>query len=165
MILGASLVALVLLSTFVAVLVTGVSLRGGIGSKDWRPTSAAQLATNYRTGIGNMTVDLRLVAFPTRTIRVSASVAIGRLLVEVPPGVRVSVSARSGIGDVVYGPGGGASFSGGTSKPGQVLVLNAQVGIGEVHLVRVPANSAVSAVARLVSPTPLRLPVAPSLPA
>lgn len=169
-ILGGSLVGLALVSTFVAVLVTGVSLRGGIGSKDWRPTSAAQLATNYRAGIGNLTLDLRQVSFPVRTVHVTASVAIGKLLVEVPPGVRVSVSAKSGIGDVVYGPGGDASFSEGSSKSGQVLVLSAQVGIGQVELVRGAANAAASTVARVLAPTPLQLspavlPVAPPLPA
>lgn len=141
LLLGVALVCLAIVSSLVAVLVTGVSLRGGIGSKDWRPTSAAQLATNYRAGIGNMTLDLREVTFPDRTIRISASVAIGRLLVEVPPGVRVSVAARSGIGDVVYGPGGDAAFAGGSSSSGQVLVLNAQVGIGEVQLVRAASHS------------------------
>ena len=162
-VLGASLVGLVLLSTFVAVLVTGVSLRGGIGSKAWRPTSAAQMATNYRAGIGNLTLDLRQVDFATRTVHVSASVAIGRLLVEVPPGVRVSVSAKSGIGDVVYGSGGDAAFSGGSSTSGQVLVLNAQVGIGEVQLVRGSANQAASTV-DMVAPSLPRPPIAAPLP-
>jgi phage shock protein PspC (stress-responsive transcriptional regulator) len=154
LILGGALVSLALVSTLVAVLVTGVSLRGGIGSKDWRPTSAAQLATNYRAGIGNMTLDLRQVVFPSRAVHVSASVAIGRLVVEVPPGVRVSVSARSGIGNVVYGPGGDASFAGGSPSSRQVLVLNAQVGIGEVQLVRSSASAYASASSRVVLSAP-----------
>ena len=128
-------------AVFVVVLVSGVSLRGGIGSKQWRPISAAQLQPTYRDGIGNMTVDLRNVLFPDRTIHLSASVAIGHLMVKVPPNVAVSLTARSSIGDVIYGPGGSAAFdpragasTGRDSAP--LLVLDVQTGIGQVQLER-----------------------------
>ena len=68
--------------------------------------------------------------------------AIGRLLVEVPPGVTVGLTARSGIGDVSYGNGDQSYFMNGTGpindkqSSGRILELDAQAGIGEVQLVR-----------------------------
>ena len=159
----AGLVGLVALSTLVAVLVTGVSLRGGIGSKEYRPTSLTQLQTTYRAGIGTMTLDLRALPFPTHSVKVSASVAIGLLVIEVPNDIQVSLSARSGIGDVNYGNGGISAFDqhANSSASHQLLILDAEAGIGQVDLIRgtSAANSAPLALpAALPTPT---LPFAP----
>jgi phage shock protein PspC (stress-responsive transcriptional regulator) len=129
-------------ATLTAELLTGVPLRGGFGSQQWRPTSIAELAPTYRASIGDVTLDLRQLSFPDQATRVSASVGIGRLTVEVPPGVAVSLSAHSGIGNVVYGAGGAAAFapppnsSSATSTATPLLVLNVESGIGQVQLVR-----------------------------
>lgn len=72
-------------------LVTGVSLRGGIGSEEFRPTALAQLHSSYRAGIGNLTLDLGALSFPDHSVRVDASVAIGHLIVELPNGAQVSL--------------------------------------------------------------------------
>ena len=126
----------------VAELSTGVPLRGGIGSESWRPISIAEVQPIYRTAIGNMTVDLSQVTFPDRPIHVTASVGIGHLLVEVPPGVTVSLTAHSGIGNVTYGYGGQSALLGSSGAGNQptagtpLLVLNAQAGIGQVELIR-----------------------------
>jgi len=138
------LVVLAVSVTLVAEALTGVPLRGGIGSHDYRPTTPAQVRTSYRTAIGAMTVDLRQVSFPSHPTSVTASVGIGRLLVEVPPGVSVSLSAHSGMGNVVYGPGGQSVFVGPVGSTGTLfgvatrpqLILDADVGIGQVQLVR-----------------------------
>lgn len=147
---------LLAVSTLVTVLVTGVSLRGGIGSKDFRPTSIAQLQTTYHAGIGNMTLDLRALPFPAHSVTVSASVAIGHLVVEVPNGIQVSLSARSGIGNVNYGNGGAGAFEqhANSSSSKQLLILEVQAGIGQVDLVR-GASAPGSASALLAAlPTP-----------
>ena len=137
-------VVLALSVTLVAEALTGVPLRGGIGSHDYRPTTPAQVRSTYRTAVGTMTVDLRQVDFPGHPTSVTASVGIGRLLVEVPPGVSVSLSAHSGMGNVVYGPGGQSAFVGPAGTTATVfgpaarpqLILDADVGIGQVQLVR-----------------------------
>jgi phage shock protein PspC (stress-responsive transcriptional regulator) len=135
---------------------SGVPLRGGIGDTQWQPTSASQLAPNYRLAIGNLTVDLSDMTFRTGTTHVTASVGFGRLLVEVPPGPTVSVVAHSGLGDVeVFGQnnsglstiqtaqslgqsgGQSAGQSGGArtaSRPH--LVIDADAGVGRVQVVR-----------------------------
>jgi len=74
---------------------------------------------------------------------VTASVAVGRLEVDVPANVVVDVSAHSSLGTVIYEPAGPTSFFK-TTAPVTVfgvvqqprLVLDAQVGMGEVVLVR-----------------------------
>ena len=103
---AAALVVVVAATLFTAEAVSGVPLRGGIGDARWQPTSAAQLHSQYRLAIGNMTLDLRNVSFPPGTTHVTASVGIGHLEVDVPAGTSVSVSAHSGIGQVqVFGQG------------------------------------------------------------
>ena len=69
---------------------SGVPLRGGIGDTQVRPTSAGQLAPDYRLAVGNLNVDLSGVAFRPGITHVTASVGIGHLIVEVPPGPTVS---------------------------------------------------------------------------
>jgi hypothetical protein len=146
-----SLVIIVTGAFFGIVALTGVPMRGGIGERVWQPTSLSQLSTTYRTAIGNTTVDLRHVPFGTGVYHVTASVAVGELVVDVPANVVVDVSAHSGIGDVVYENEDGSQqfFEGsGTSKSGHgrtsspQLVLTAEAGIGKVQLYRAaPASS------------------------
>jgi phage shock protein PspC (stress-responsive transcriptional regulator) len=128
-------------SFFAVVAMTGVPLSGGIGERVWQPTSVAQLQPTYRTAVGSMTLDLRQVPFRGVT-HVTASVAVGRLLVEVPPGVIVDVTAHSGVGTVVYENGTVQAFTqsalsrGTASHRTAQLVLDAEVGVGQVQLLR-----------------------------
>jgi phage shock protein PspC (stress-responsive transcriptional regulator) len=167
------------LTTFVAVLavvvvagatifsveaLSGVPLRGGVGDTQFRPTSAAQVAPRYRLAIGNMNVDLSDVAFGPGTTRITASVGIGNLVVDLPPHTTVSVDAHSGLGVVnVFGQGDGGFSPGRTvqspappGSPGSPglpestptgvtttsttavphIVLDAQAGVGHVQIIR-----------------------------
>jgi phage shock protein PspC (stress-responsive transcriptional regulator) len=147
---GSALLVLVVLATlavgavFAAEALTGVPLSGGIGDRQWQPTNAAQVDRTYRLALGNLTVDLRGVQFPPGATHMTASVGIGHLLVEVPPGLQVSVTAHSGIGVVNYGNDQTATgFSNSTNGRALTaqnnsprLVLTAEAGIGEVQLVR-----------------------------
>jgi len=162
---------LALSATLVAEALTGVPLRGGIGSHDFRPTTPAQVRSTYRVAVGAMTVDLRQVDLPDRPTTVTASVGVGRLLVEVPPGVSVSLSARSGLGNVAYGPGGQSAFvnPGGTPSAfvaraaHQQLILDADVGIGQVQLVRAAPGASVD-IGDSGSPNPPNAPNQPASP-
>jgi phage shock protein PspC (stress-responsive transcriptional regulator) len=124
---------------------SGVPLSGGIGDTQLHPTSAGQLAPNYRLAVGNLDLNLSDVAFQRGTTHITASVGIGRLLVEVPPGPTVSVVAHSGLGDVqVFGQSNGGlstvrtmqSEGSGTAASRPHLVLNADAGVGQVQVVR-----------------------------
>jgi phage shock protein PspC (stress-responsive transcriptional regulator) len=144
-----SLVAIATVATatvFSIAAVSGVPLRGGIGEVQWRPTAASQVPANYRLAIGNMTVDLRQVAFRPGTTHLTATVGIGHLVVDVPPGTPVSVSAHSGLGDVqVFGVNTGgyatrqtAQLPGAQLDPATAahLVLDAETGVGQVQVLR-----------------------------
>ncbi len=125
---------------------SGVPLHGGIGDTQWRPTSAAQVAPRYRLAIGNMVVDLRDVAFRPGTTHITATVGIGHLEVEVPPGPSVSVSAHSGLGAVqVFGQTDGGFSTHQTMQVGGAatgraqtphIVLDAEAGVGQVQVTR-----------------------------
>jgi phage shock protein PspC (stress-responsive transcriptional regulator) len=139
-VLGCMTLAIVVAGSFLGLVAsTGVPMSGGIGERIFQPTSLAQVQRFYRTSIGDMTVDLLDVRFPASTVRVTASVAVGHLTIEVPPGVVVDVTAHAGVGDVSSSPGDLQSFSApAPSRAGaeRVLVLVAEVGVGRVYLVR-----------------------------
>lgn len=116
---------------------TGVPLSGGVGQRIYQPYSASQVRHHYHLGIGDMTIDLRGVGFSHNSLAVTATVAIGRLTVEVPPGVQVNLSAQSGSSSIVY-PFGRQAFyySDGAKGATSHLDLTVQVGIGSVSLYR-----------------------------
>ena len=126
-----------------AVSLTGVPLTGGIGQRVVQPTSTAQLQGTYRLAAGSMTVDLTHVPLGNVPRTLDASVGVGQLVVDVPATAAVTVSAHAGIGAVTYGPGGPRSFSTPAAvvvspfgPPRPQLVVDAQVGIGQVRLER-----------------------------
>ena len=73
---------------------------------------------------------------------VHASVGVGVLVVDVPPGAVVDVRANTSIGSVTYGSSGQAAFEAPTGPvtafgvPRPQLVVDAQVGIGQIRLER-----------------------------
>ena len=133
-------------------LVPTVALDGqlakGVGERTWVP-GAAQQGTVYELGVGEASLDLRS-APPGSLTSLSASVGIGRLVVLVPEDLRVRLRPEVGVGallstglsgrstqeadpfedrtfaDVVLGP-----------TTGPELVLDAEVGLGELEVRRV----------------------------
>ena len=77
-----------------------VPLRGGIGDRDIRPATLGSLASEYRLGIGKMSIDLSDVVseLPGGVTRIEASVGIGDLSVGIPDGVPVRVEGHVGAG-------------------------------------------------------------------
>jgi len=134
-----SLIILLAGAFFGAVAMTGVPLIGGIGQQVVQPTTQAELQPAYRMAIGSLTVDLTHVPLGVGTHRVTASVAVGQLVVDVPRGVVVDVDAHSAIGRVTYGSTGPLAFAAprtASSPARPQLVVDAQVGIGQVELER-----------------------------
>ncbi|MEU7896745.1 PspC domain-containing protein [Nonomuraea sp. NPDC049152] len=147
---GAGLVALGTVLT----LIIGVSLMLGdipkkIGTANWAPTSVAEASRTYEVGIGDGTLDLSdLKLTPGASVTFNAKLAVGELVVIVPPTARVEVHAKSRVGDIMIGQ----SFEGGTDvevdkvlepetpPKGEVptIVLNLKGGLGDME-VRVAA--------------------------
>lgn len=113
-----------------------IPLNAGIGEERHRPV--AQVDDEYRWGIGSMTVDLR-GATDLGGHTITASVAIGELIVIVPDGVAISVTATSGIGEVrvlgEHSAGLGADLEITEEGYGR-LVLDLEVAIGKVEVRR-----------------------------
>jgi phage shock protein PspC (stress-responsive transcriptional regulator) len=118
-----------------------VPLRGGIGSRDYRPLSLTELKQHYELGIGQLSLDLRDLPLAGRTTVVDAQTGIGHLVVYVPSSVRVEVRAHAGAGSVnLYGRDDGGwpeddqrAVAG--TGPG-MLQLDLRVGAGQVQVRR-----------------------------
>lgn len=138
---GGSHPSLVVLGVVLSVLVVGssalgditdVPFRGGVGDRNFAPATPAD---EYRLAVGSLTVDLTESALDGQ--EVTMSVGIGELVVIVPRGTAVTISAAAGIGEVValdqtesgFGP---EVVLTATGEP--AVVLNLRVGIGKVEV-------------------------------
>ena len=132
---GVALAVVMAMSGAIEVL-TDIPLNAGIGEERHRPV--AQVDDEYRWGIGSMTVDLR-GATDLEGNTITASVAIGELIVIVPDDVAISVTATSGIGEVrvlgEHSAGLGADLEF-TEEGDRRLVLDLEVAIGKVEVRR-----------------------------
>ncbi|HSJ49898.1 MAG TPA: LiaF domain-containing protein [Actinomycetota bacterium] len=115
---------------------------GGVGQRGYHPTAADQIRTEYRLGIGELTLDLTDAADVAvgTTERVRVRVGIGRLLVIVPSGASARVEARATLGNVQVlgeessGLGAERLVEPGSGPPTFDLVLS--VGLGQVEVRR-----------------------------
>jgi predicted membrane protein len=118
-----------------------IRLEGGVGQRDFAPTSLADLEPEYRLAMGEMTIDLTgLEISPESRVTVEASVGMGQLVVRVPSGVPVSVHATAGAGQVVlFGRESNGLDAELTTPPGAgpghpALHLELSVGLGQVDV-------------------------------
>ena len=120
----------------------GMGYGGGTGEVLERPLSPARLAPAYELGAGQLTLDLSLLDLAGQQRQVRASIGVGELLVVVPEGVTVTVSAEAGVGEIdVFG----VHRSGlrprvqtrevGAGLTGE-LELDLRAGLGQVRVVR-----------------------------
>jgi phage shock protein PspC (stress-responsive transcriptional regulator) len=77
-----------------------IDLDGGIGERDYRPASAAQIRDRYELGMGSLTVDLRDTRLPDGPTDVTLDVGVGEGVVVVPENVCVASRADVGAGTV-----------------------------------------------------------------
>jgi phage shock protein PspC (stress-responsive transcriptional regulator) len=76
----------------------GIDGKGGIGDRDYRPTSLAELKDGYRLGVGELRVDLRNVDLPAGHTPLKLNLGIGSVRLLVPEGVCVASDVRVGAG-------------------------------------------------------------------
>ena len=118
-----------------------VPLRGGIGSRQYRPLQVSELRSHYELGIGDLELDLRDVPLAGRTTVVDAQTGVGALRVLVPSSVRVEVHAHAGAGSLMlFGSDtGGWHENAQRSVAGDgtgVLRLDLRVGAGQIRVRR-----------------------------
>jgi phage shock protein PspC (stress-responsive transcriptional regulator) len=140
-----SLVVLVGGGFLAFVAMTGVPITGGIGDNVYAPTTLSQVHSTYRTSFGVMTVNLAQVPFADQKVKVTATVAVGRLTIEVPAGVVVDLTAQSGVHGINYPQGYYAFYVAPSAGTHQAhLELKVKVGVGQLRLVRSTFHAAPS---------------------
>ncbi|RZT88311.1 phage shock protein C (PspC) family protein [Pseudonocardia sediminis] len=93
-------------ATWLAAAVPWADLDDGVGDLTAAPQTAAQVATEYRRGAGDITLDLRgldLTAtpgVPVTPVRTSAQLGVGTVTVLVPPGADLVARGDVGVGDI-----------------------------------------------------------------
>ena len=140
---GLVFLGLLLLAAFALAAMTPVSVGAGVGEKTERPATATALNDSYEHGIGDLELDLSDVTLPAGTTSVDANVGIGKLVVTVPQDVAVVIDAHAGVGSIDLM---GARDDGvdadrrialpGSTPDGPVLDLEADIGVGDIRVMR-----------------------------
>jgi len=149
-----------------------VPLRGGIGTHNDAPTTTTNIPAAYHLGIGEQNIDLSNLNLAGKNVHVTAGVGVGHLSVVVPPSVLVVVHSRVGAGEIAVldertnGTHLNRTVSipaTGTTKPGEI-VLDLQVGAGQVEVVQTLTPGAAPAVPIAPVVPSLPIPSAPEVP-
>jgi predicted membrane protein len=149
-----------------------VPLRGGIGSRLYNPTTVADLKSSYHLGIGDQTIDLSQLQLGGKTVNVTATVGMGRLIVDVPADVKVVTHGHTGAGDLrifdlltsgtdVTRTITSAASSAAAASRGEID-LDVRVGLGQVLVQRPAVAFAPPSPAEPVAPDPLTPPASPT---
>lgn len=111
----------------------------GIGDPTYRPTTLADLETEYRHGAGVLTVDLREVDLEGQSRSLDVELGVGEVLVIVPSDMGGTVELHAGVGEVESAQRGRVRISDGVdvdlgrmTLPGSdgTLDLSIDVGLG-----------------------------------
>ncbi|MEO7197677.1 MAG: PspC domain-containing protein [Solirubrobacterales bacterium] len=119
-----------------------LDLDGGIGKRNYHPSSAAELPSNgYELGVGRIAVDLRDIDWsPTRVVDLDVRLGIGQAVIAVPSDVCVSADVHAGAGNLriagEHSEGADVDVSTGEGSDGKPrLVLSADVDLGEIRVI------------------------------
>lgn len=115
---------------------TDIDLKGGVGQREYSPTSANDIRDRYQVGIGQLVVDLRQTELPKGDTPLKLKVGVGEALVLVPRDVCVASRADIGAGavNVFERDNGGLDLSWEDQPAGPAgarrVVVDADVGVG-----------------------------------
>jgi phage shock protein PspC (stress-responsive transcriptional regulator) len=122
-----------------AVAAADIHFEGGIGERDYRPSSIAELpADGYELGVGQLVVDLREIPWADgETISLETDLGMGQMIVSVPSNVCVAADARAKAGELnVRGEssGGVDTELDNNAPPGDAprLDLDAEIQLGQL---------------------------------
>ncbi|MEX1156606.1 MAG: PspC domain-containing protein [Chloroflexota bacterium] len=135
------LILLVILLAPLAVTASFITapLEGGIGALRFTPVNSAELREEYRLMSGQLTLDLTDLSIVAQPVHIAASVAVGQLVVILPPDASVELRARMGAGQVTFFD----TYNAGTSLDdryvrhhrGPTYILDLEAGIGDVLVI------------------------------
>ena len=78
----------------------GIDLDGGVGNREYRPTSVLDLRDKYELGMGELIVDLRQTDLPPGDVPLEIDLGVGEARVVVPEDVCVATDAKVGVGEI-----------------------------------------------------------------
>jgi phage shock protein PspC (stress-responsive transcriptional regulator) len=117
-----------------------VNVDGGVGERQYRPVTAAQVRDTYRLGVGRLVVDLRDAKLPPGDHRLHVDLGVGEAVIAVAPDVCVTTAASVGAGEVaVFDRDSGGvdidwrddrSAPAGTTR----LILDGDIGVGALEV-------------------------------
>ena len=119
----------------------GVDVDGGVGDRDYRPTSLAELRDGYQLGIGELRIDLREVDLPAGRTPLELGMGVGSVRVLVPEDVCVASEMRIGAGYArVFDRDSAGLDVDWRQIPSETagakrLVIDGHVGVGELQIV------------------------------
>jgi phage shock protein PspC (stress-responsive transcriptional regulator) len=135
--------ALALVLPLGVVSAAGIELNGGVGDRDYRPSTTAQLRDKYELGIGSLVVDLRDVDLPAnQTTNLAVDVGLGEAVVYVPADACVSSDVQIGVGgsDVLDRDSDGVDVNYADDAPAPAgkpkVHVDADIGMGVIEVVR-----------------------------
>lgn len=123
-----------------AVAAAGIDLDGGVGERDYRPASAADMRDTYQLGMGELVLDLRQTELPAGDVPVGIDLGIGEARLIVPDDVCVATDAEVGIGEARtfdrHNEGVDVDVEDlpDASPDTTRLVVNADVGVGSLRI-------------------------------
>jgi phage shock protein PspC (stress-responsive transcriptional regulator) len=134
--------ALVLVLPLAVVSAADIDFDGGVGDREYRPATMAELDDRYEIGLGEIDVDLRDLELPAGRTDVAVDVGMGGALVWVPREACVTSDVAIGVGaaDVLDDDDAGVDVRFATdavpvsTRPH--LHIEADVGVGAVEVVR-----------------------------
>jgi phage shock protein PspC (stress-responsive transcriptional regulator) len=133
------LLALLLMPLAVTASFITTPLEGGIGDHRYAPVSAAEVRDEYRSLGGRLVLDLTGLHLGPGLVHISASVAVGQLMVILPPEASVELHSRVGAGDsyVLGSQDVGTSLDSSYVRRNPyrtTYILDLEAGIGEVFV-------------------------------
>jgi hypothetical protein len=121
----------------------GIKLDGGVGDRDYRPATAADVHGQYKLGIGSLIVDLRDVTLPAdQTTNLNLRVGMGQAVVYVPSDACVTSDIQVGVGgtDVLDHDNTGVDVNYASAAPAPTgrpsVHVDGNIGIGALEVVR-----------------------------
>ncbi len=126
----------------------GIDLSGGVGEREYSPTSVSELQDEYELGMGELVVDLREANLPPGDTQLAMRIGMGEAALLVPRDVCVASSATVGAGNVAnFGRDNGGvdldweDLQTAAPKTSR-LVVDADVGFGEFRVQHTPYRGA-----------------------
>ncbi|MGH3020005.1 MAG: PspC domain-containing protein [Gaiellaceae bacterium] len=133
-----SVLLLVLVAAFLAAF--DVHLRDGVAERTFTPASVDDLRGEYKLGVGELVFDLRSLELPPGETRLDVRVDAGLIRVRLPEDVALRAGASARLGEIrlLDRRVDGWKVDERVDETGRrVLILDAEVGIGEIRIERV----------------------------